>query len=100
MSRKQWDSLIGDLEEGNVLIGGDIDGIQWAGSRITELETQLAQPKPVTCKLWLEDSYEDQWRSECGRDWYFTEGGPYKNNLNYCASCGKRLEVVEGKGGE
>jgi len=38
--------------------------------------------------------YECEWEyyeGECGATWYFTEGDPNENNMNYCPNCGKKL---------
>ena len=34
------------------------------------------------------------WRGSCGIEWYFTEGGPAENNVNYCPQCGGAVIVA------
>jgi hypothetical protein len=51
----------------------------------------------LPCK-WTESSpwteWGPHWEGSCGAAWDFIDGGPKENNMNYCPSCGGKVEVV------
>lgn len=49
-------------------------------------------PGSVTC-CWRAQLYDEQvWDTECGEKWTLTNGTPCDNGMNFCFSCGKRID--------
>ena len=50
--------------------------------------------KPVKC-IWILDSSEEFWETECGKAFCFIDGSPKYNEMKFCPYCGNELETDE-----
>ena len=64
--------------------------------------TQPTQPQagavPLTCE-WTHNEDDGFWETACGEAWRFDDGGPGKNNMHFCHSCGNSLRIKGGQHG-
>jgi len=59
---------------------------------ILNLLRELANAqKDGTCNWEYEEHEHYFWIGECGITWYFEEGTPSENEVNFCPKCGKKL---------
>lgn len=100
------DERVDVLEVALRKIKARLDAYSEADMRMPESSVEVCQMiadatlKPTagstqsTC-TWSEGGFS--WRTGCGKDWQFTDGGlPSENGMRFCHSCGKTL-VVEGE---
>ena len=45
--------------------------------------------------IWILDSTEEFWETECGKAFCFIDGSPKYNEMKFCPYCGKILETDE-----
>lgn len=58
----------------------------------TDLSNSALTAGSVTC-CWRSQLYDEQvWDTECGGKWILAEGTPCDNGMNFCFSCGKRID--------
>ena len=54
--------------------------------------------EPLTCE-WTHNDDDGYWETSCGKAWWFDDGGPKENNMNFCHCCGKTLRIKGGQHG-
>jgi hypothetical protein len=63
-------------------------------SGMQQKDAPVAAAVPAGCK-WTPHSDEGGgWRTACGEDWYFVDGGPTENGMKHCHACGKPVELT------
>ena len=51
------------------------------------------QTQPANC-TWRygDDPDGGHWIADCGAEWWFEDGGPEENDMNFCPKCGRALK--------
>ncbi|WP_138436374.1 hypothetical protein [Marinobacter shengliensis] len=66
--------------------------------RAHALLSATPQPQGDGCEWHSDDN--GCWMSQCGKEWYFEDGGPEDNGMNYCVKCGKQcIEIGSSEDG-